>query len=181
VSGLEDAARPGRPISITALERHQVIAAATRLPSDFGVTRNTWTHESLAEALMSAELVREISASHVGRILDEADIKPHRVKMWCHSTDPAFQEKMRAIVRLYGRRRKGEPVLCIDEKTGMQALSRSRELHRPAPVGRRDSSSNTSGTARGACSRASTWHPVGFWDAVPPVGRARSSSRSWTW
>jgi transposase len=133
VSGLEDAARPGRPISITALERHQVIAAATRLPSDFGVTRNTWTHESLAEALMSAELVREISASHVGRILDEADIKPHRVKMWCHSTDPAFQEKMRAIVRLYGRRRKGEPVLCIDEKTGMQALSRSRELQPPGP------------------------------------------------
>jgi transposase len=84
---------------------------------------------------VSSELVREVSASQVGRILDEADIKPHRVKMWCHSTDPNFQEKMRGIVRLYVKRRKGEPVLCIDEKTGMQALSRSRALQ-PASPGR---------------------------------------------
>ena len=40
---------------------------------------------------------------------------------------------MRAIVRLYVRRPRGEPVLSIDEKTGMQALSRSRELQAPAP------------------------------------------------
>jgi transposase len=40
---------------------------------------------------------------------------------------------MKAIVELYVRRPKGEPVLCIDEKTGMQALSRSRQLKRPQP------------------------------------------------
>ena len=124
-----------RPIIITPLERHQVIAAATRLPEDFGVARNIWSHESLAEALVSDGKVREISASQVGRILDEAEIKPHRVKMWCHSNDPAFQKKMRRIVSLYVKRRKGEPVLCIDEKTGMQALSRSRGLQ-PAGPGR---------------------------------------------
>jgi len=43
---------------------------------------------------------------------------------------------MRRIVRLYVKRPPGEPVLCVDEKTGMQALSRSREL-RPAQPGRR--------------------------------------------
>ncbi len=135
MTGLGDLERSGRPITITALERHQVIAAATRLPEEFGLARNTWSHESLAEALVSTELVREISASQVGRVLDEADIKPHRVKMWCHSNDPNFQEKMRTIVKLYVKRRKGEPVLCIDEKTGMQALSRSRALQ-PAKAGR---------------------------------------------
>ena len=42
--------------------------------------------------------------------------------------DPDYEKKLRAIVRLYVRRPKGEPVLCVDEKTGMQALSRSRDL-----------------------------------------------------
>ena len=44
--------------------------------------------------------------------------------MWCHSDDPNYQEKMRAIVDLYVRLPKGQPVLSIDEKTGMQALER---------------------------------------------------------
>ena len=50
------------------------------------------------------------------------------MKMWCRSDDPAYQEKMRAIVDLYINLPKGEPVLSIDEKTGMQALSRRRPL-----------------------------------------------------
>jgi transposase len=51
--------------------------------------------------------------------------------MWCHSKDPDYQKKMRGIVRLYVKRPSGEPVLCVDEKTGMQALSRSRNLQAP--------------------------------------------------
>lgn len=133
VSGLEDRPRPGRPSVISPLERHQVVAAACQSPRKLGVVRNTWTHEALSEALVASGLVRAISSSEVGRILDDADIKPHRVKMWCHSEDPDYQKKMRGIVRLYVRRPPGEPVLCIDEKTGMQALSRSRALQAAAP------------------------------------------------
>lgn len=133
--GLVDLPRSGRPVEITPLERHQVIAAACRLPRDFGVRRTLWSHAALARALVSARLVRAISTSAVGRILDDADIKPYRVKMWCHSKDPAYQEKMQAIVQLYINPPRHEPVLCIDEKTGMQALSRSRELQ-PANVER---------------------------------------------
>jgi transposase len=135
VAGLTDHARSGRPIEITPLERHQVIAAACRLPKAFGVDRAVWTHETLRDAVVSADLVHAISSTSVGMILDEAEIKPHRVKRWCHSRDPDFQKKMRAIVRLYINRPRGEPVLCIDEKTGMQALSRSRALQ-PAQAGR---------------------------------------------
>lgn len=133
LDGLGDAERSGRPIRITPLERHQVVAAACQSPEKYGLSRNTWTRESLADAVVEAGLVREISPSQVGRILDEAQIKPHRVKMWCHSKDPAFQEKLKAIVKLYVSRPKGQPVLCIDEKTGMQALSRSRALQLPKP------------------------------------------------
>jgi transposase len=133
LSGLEDRPRSGRPIEITALERHQVIATACRAPKELGMARNTWTHESLREVLVGKGLVRRISASEVGRILGEADLKPHRVKGWCHSSDPDFQAKMRTIVALYVRRPAGAPVLSVDEKTGMQALSRARELQPAAP------------------------------------------------
>jgi transposase len=128
LSGLQDRKRSGRPTTITSLERHQVIAAACRSPEKFGVDRAVWTHGALKDAVVSAGLVREISTTSVGQILEEAEIKPHRIKMWCHSNDPDYEKKMRAIVKLYVRRPKGEPVLCIDEKTGMQALSRSRNL-----------------------------------------------------
>jgi len=135
LAGLEDLPRSGRPPEITSLERHQVIATACRSPSDFGFQRVLWDQATLALAVMSAGLVRSISARTVGRILQDAEIKPHRVKMWCHSDDPAYQEKMRAIVDLYVHLPKGEPVLSIDEKTGMQALSRRRPLQ-PAGAGR---------------------------------------------
>ena len=148
LGGLCDGVRSGRPRVISALERHQVVAAACQSPRALGVARNVWTHKSLAAALTSRGLVRSISDTSVGEILDEAEIKPHRVKMWCHSTDPAFQEKMRAIVRLYVKRPRGEPVLCIDEKTGMQALSRSRALAPAAPGrdGRQDFEYRRNGT-----------------------------------
>ncbi len=133
LAGLRDRPRSGRPRVITPLERHQVIAAACQSPRTMGVVRDVWTHGALAAALTRKRLVRGISASSVAEILDEAQIKPHRVRMWCHSTDPDFQPKMRAIVDLYVRPRPGEPVLCIDEKTGMQALSRLRALKPPAP------------------------------------------------
>lgn len=128
LEGLEDLPRSGRPSVITSLERHQVIATACRTPTDFGFQRVVWDHATLATAVMSADLVRSISSRTVGRILEDAEIKPHRVKMWCHSDDPAYQEKMRAIVDLYINQPKGEPVLSIDEKTGMQALSHRRPL-----------------------------------------------------
>lgn len=128
LAGLEDLPRSGRPPEITPLERHQVIATACRAPADFGFQRVLWDHATLAIAVMSAGLVRSISSRTVGRILEDAEIKPHRVKMWCHSDDPAYQEKMEAIVDLYVNLPKGEPVLSIDEKTGMQALSRRRPL-----------------------------------------------------
>jgi transposase len=135
LDGLRDLPRSGRPPEVTPLERHQVIATACRSPADFGLQRVLWDHATLARAVMSAGLVRSISSRTVGRILQDAEIKPHHVKMWCHSDDPAYQEKMRAIVDLYVRLPKGEPVLSIDEKTGMQALSHRRPLQ-PAGPGR---------------------------------------------
>ena len=91
--------------------------------------RDVWTQETLSRALVKAKLVKAISASMVGEILDEAEIRPHRIKAWCHSNDPNFQKKMRAIVRLYTHRPSGEPVLCVDEKTGRDSrVSTGRDV-----------------------------------------------------
>lgn len=131
--GLGDLPRSGRPETITALERHQVIATACLSPERFGLCRSIWSHDTLAETLEREKLVRTISATTVGRILDEAEIKPHRVKMWCHSNDPRYQEKMKEIVKLYIDPPQGETLLSIDEKTGMQALSRARAMKAVEP------------------------------------------------
>jgi hypothetical protein len=76
------------------LDRHQIIAEACKSPKDFDIARDTWTSDSLRAAVVAQGLVRRISTSEVGRILEEADLKPHLVKGWCHSTDPEFQTKM---------------------------------------------------------------------------------------
>ncbi|MBI4430772.1 MAG: IS630 family transposase [Candidatus Omnitrophica bacterium] len=133
LDGLQDLPRDGRPIEITPLERHQVIATACRSPKELGFQRTLWNYETLVNAVTSSGLVRQISTQTAWRILDDAEIKPHRVKMWCHSKDPLYQQKMRAIVHLYTHLPKGEAVLSIDEKTGMQAFSRSRALKSSEP------------------------------------------------
>jgi transposase len=181
IERLRDEPRSGRPGVITPLERHQVIAAACKTPADLGVDRRTWTYESLRDAVIEAGLVRHISSSEVGRLLDGADLKPHRVRSWCHSTDPDYQRKMRSIVRLYMRPTGTEPVLCIDEKTGMQALSRSRDLQPQRPDALDVRSSSIGAMEPAACLPASTWAPAKCLGAARPRALGRTSWPSWTW
>jgi hypothetical protein len=76
-----------------------------------------------------------MSRSTVQRILADADLKPHKSRYWLHSDDPDFEAKALAICRLYLAAprlyRHGELVVCVDEKTGIQALER---LHPTKPV-----------------------------------------------
>ena len=75
----------------------------------------------------------EISRTAVIRILSQAEIRPHRIKMWCHSPDPDFREKVTDICDLYRNPPAGSIVLCVDEKTGMQALGRKHPDRQPQP------------------------------------------------
>jgi transposase len=74
-----------------------------------------------------------MSRTSVLRILNEAEIRPHRVRMWLHSPDPEFKEKVRRICRLYLHPPRDAVVLCIDEKTGIQALGRKHPLQHASP------------------------------------------------
>lgn len=68
-----------------------------------------------------------ISVSEIGRILREADIRPHHYDMWLHSADPDIYAKAALVCETYARVTEGATVLSMDEKTGIQALSRRYE------------------------------------------------------
>jgi hypothetical protein len=75
----------------------------------------------------------KLSVSEVGRILRNEDFRPHKMKLWLHSPDPDFCTKVQRICDLYHHPPEGAHVLCIDEKTGMQALGRRFPSKLPAP------------------------------------------------
>jgi len=129
LAGLKTRQRTGRPPRIGAVSRCQVIAMACGKPADFGVPyRDRWTTGSLTQAYWDKRHgvpdLDEMSRTSVLRILNKADLRPHRVKMWLHSPDPLFREKVSELCELYLRPPPGATVLCVDEKTGMQALGR---------------------------------------------------------
>jgi transposase len=85
-----------------------------------------------------------MSRSTIGRILSEADLKPHRSVYWLNSHDPDFDAKARSICQLYldapRFHEQGRLVLSSDEKTGMQILQRKypTRLARPGIIEKRE-------------------------------------------
>lgn len=96
------------------------------------------THWS--SSLLGAHLRQEgvdISDRSVGRILADADLQPHRQKMYLTSQDDEFREKRDDVLRVYYETPLNEHIICVDEKTGMQALERrypDQAMQRGRPV-----------------------------------------------
>lgn len=134
IEALNDEPRSGKPPRIGLLTRCELLSMACASPSDFGeVSRAIWTIDSLLDGFRSHHPEMAISRTSVLRILNEAEIRPHRVRMWLHSPDPQFKKKVRRICRLYLRPPRDAVVLCIDEKTGMQALGRKHPFQPASP------------------------------------------------
>lgn len=66
----------------------------------------------------------KVSDRTVGRILEQAALQPHRQKMYLTSHDDEFREKRDDVLHVYYDAPSHEHVICLDEKTGMQALER---------------------------------------------------------
>jgi transposase len=113
---LRDAPRPGRKPSITAETVAAVIAKTTQN------TPQAATHWSRSTMAREAG----ISDSSVGRIWRAHGLKPHRVESFKVSNDPAFAEKLEAIVGLYLHPPEHALVLSVDEKCQIQALDRTQ-------------------------------------------------------
>lgn len=125
LKGLWDKDRSGRPRRITDVTRCELIAMACSRPKLYGIPfRRIWTFDALHAAYRAEHPDVEISRTSVLRILNNADLRPHRVQGWMHSQDPEFRAKATHICSLYMNPPRGAVVLCVDEKTGMQALKR---------------------------------------------------------
>jgi transposase len=126
LAGLEDRPRPGRPLVYGHDQRLRIVATATQQPPD---PASHWSHSQLASEL--ADL--GISASQIGRILADLDIKPHRVRSWItRPDDPTFWKRAADVCGLYLVPPANALVLSVDEKTGMTARSRTRPTTWPA-------------------------------------------------
>ena len=142
-NALFDAPGRGRNAEITDEEKAWIINIACQKPIDFGYAAETWTYAKLtshinktAEAAGYTRL-STIHKSTVNTILDEADIKPHKITYYCENRDPDFDSKMHNVLLVYkqlemqfdesGKLIISEytpiHVLSYDEKTGIQAIA----------------------------------------------------------
>jgi hypothetical protein len=107
--------------------RLEVMSMATRQPATSHCPATRWSLDDLVAALAQRRL-RPLSRSSIWRILDEADLKPHRSVYWLNSHDLDFEAKARDICSLYLHAlrffEQDRLVICTDEKTGMQILQR---------------------------------------------------------
>lgn len=142
-NALFDAPGRGRNAEITDEEKAWIINIACQKPIDFGYAAETWTYAKLtshinktAEAAGYTRL-STIHKSTVNTILDEADIKPHKITYYCENRDPDFDSKMHNVLLVYKQLEmqfdeSGKVivsddtpvhVLSYDEKPGIQAIA----------------------------------------------------------
>jgi transposase len=116
LEGLSDEPRPGRPRTITDTQVEQVITKTLEEPPPNHDTH--WSTRSMAKAT-------GMSQTAISRIWRAFGLKPHLQETWKLSTDPQFIDKVRDIVGLYLDPPAAALVLCVDEKSQIQALDRT--------------------------------------------------------
>jgi transposase len=129
VQRLEDLPRPGTPPKFTPEHQCQIIALACEKPECSGRPITHWTARELKDELDQRHQIPSISVRHLGRLLEELQIQPHRVRYWLNQKpDPHQQEKTHDICSVYAQaipaQQRGEVTFSVDEMTGVQALER---------------------------------------------------------
>jgi transposase len=129
---LADAPRPGTPGKFTAEQLTLIFSLACEKPEKSGRPITHWTHRELADEIIKRGIVASISARHLGRLLNEADLKPHRIRYWLNAKekdDPGFASSVQLVCATYAAapdlyHQFGTHTVSTDEMTGIQALER---------------------------------------------------------
>jgi transposase len=118
LEGLLDEPRPGQPRKITDAKVEEVIVKTLETtPKD----ATHWSTRSMAKEV-------GLNQSAVHRIWRAFGLQPHRQETWKLSKDPQFIEKVRDVVGLYLDPPERAVVLCVDEKSQIQALDRTAPI-----------------------------------------------------
>jgi transposase len=136
VKGLDDQRRSGRPRVYGPEDRLRIVATATTITPE---ATSHWSHSQLAGAL--SEVVG-ISASQIGRILADLDIKPHLVRSWITRVDtPEFWAQAAEVCGLYLDPPERALLLSVDEKKNVPARTPTKPSTLPSPgrVAKRES------------------------------------------
>src|SRR5499427_5787035 len=138
LEGLRDEPRPGAPRTIDdARIEATIVKTLESLPRD----ATHWSSRGMAKE-------SGLSVSSVQRIWRAFGLQPHRMETFKLSTDPEFVVKVRDVVGLYVSPPQHAVVLCVDEKSQIQALDRSQPMlpMRPGQAARRSHDYTRHGT-----------------------------------
>ncbi len=122
-AGLHDEPRPGAPRSISDEQVERVVRATLETLPEHGTH---WSTRQMAKKM-------GLSQTAIVRIWRAFGLQPHRVESFKLSPDPWFVEKVRDIVGLYLNPPERAVVLCVDEKSQVQALERTQPILPLAP------------------------------------------------
>jgi transposase len=128
---LNDDDRSGAPETFTPEQVTALYAIACEVLDDSLEGVSSWTHKALADEMVKRGIVKSISSSSVGRLLQDADLKPHKTRYWLNSPEKgtdSFRQASQTITTLYQNatelHQQGTHIMSTDEKTGIQAVER---------------------------------------------------------
>jgi len=150
---LDDRPRPGRERSITLEARTWLISLACRKAKDLGYPHELWTTRLLASharehgPAQGHACLAHLAQGTVCKILDQDEVKPHKVRYYLEHRDPDFKAKMAEVLCVYrevkliketAAKAEQEPgdavaIISYDEKPGIQALAATAPDLPPAP------------------------------------------------
>jgi transposase len=134
---LEDMARKGRPPQISNADRAWVVSQACIKPKALGYAQELWTIQKLTghvrahSAKAGHSRLASVSPSTVWEILDEQEVKPHRIQYYLERRDEDFDAKMNDVLMVYkeveleleSETKSGIITVSFDEKPGIQAIA----------------------------------------------------------
>ena len=136
---LSDEYRSGRSLKFDNATRNKIKTLACQKPIDYGYEVDHWSYTLLREVAIKEHIVEDISIGTISYILNTADIKPWRSEYYMNSKEKyddteSYNKKVDEIVETYDlaasiRDKNNEEketihVICVDEKTGIQATER---------------------------------------------------------
>src|SRR6202047_4406257 len=153
IVALDDRPRPGREPTITIEAKAWLVSLACRKAKDLGYPHELWTTRLLASharehgPAQGHGCLAHLAQGTVCKILDQEEVKPHKVRYYLEQRDPDFAQKMAAVLCVYRKVKilkkaaaaaKNKPsnavaIISYDEKPGIQAIATTAPDLPPAP------------------------------------------------